>query len=84
MVGADEIIVVDRGVIVERGSHPDLLARGGVYAALWNRQREADEARERLKRAEDEDDESLRRAIEPGDLPPPAGAFKEPEPASVS
>ncbi|WP_298961002.1 ABC transporter ATP-binding protein/permease [uncultured Methylobacterium sp.] len=84
VVGADEIIVVDRGVIVERGSHPDLLARGGVYAALWNRQREADEARERLKRAEDEEGESLRRPIEPGDLPPPSGAFKEPEPASVS
>ena len=31
----------------------ELLARGGVYAAMWNRQREADEARETLKRAED-------------------------------
>ncbi|MEH3145053.1 MAG: ABC transporter ATP-binding protein/permease [Methylobacterium frigidaeris] len=83
VVSADEIIVVDRGVIVERGSHPDLLAEGGVYAAMWNRQREADEARERLKRAEDEEGESLRRPVEAGDLPPPAGAFKQPEPASV-
>ena len=31
---ADEIIVLDRGRIVERGSHEDLLARGGAYSAL--------------------------------------------------
>ncbi|MEA1832497.1 ABC transporter ATP-binding protein/permease [Methylobacterium durans] len=63
VVNADEIIVLDRGLVVERGDHPSLLARGGVYAALWSRQREADEAREALKRAEDEDD--LRGAAEP-------------------
>ena len=54
VVNADEILVLDRGVIVERGDHAGLLARGGVYAALWDRQRQADEAREVLKRAEDE------------------------------
>ena len=54
VVNADEIIVLDQGVIVERGSHDVLLDEGGVYAAMWNRQREADEAREILKRAEDE------------------------------
>jgi ATP-binding cassette, subfamily B, heavy metal transporter len=53
VIGADEIIVLDHGVIVERGTHGALLERGGVYAALWNRQREAEEAREALKRAED-------------------------------
>ncbi|MGU3537169.1 ABCB family ABC transporter ATP-binding protein/permease [Methylobacterium sp. A54F] len=53
VVNADEILVLDRGVIVERGDHAGLLAQDGVYAAMWNRQREADEARERLKRAED-------------------------------
>ena len=59
VVNADEIIVLDRGVIVERGDHPTLLDLGGVYASLWSRQREADEAREILKRAEEErvDDE---------------------------
>jgi ATP-binding cassette, subfamily B, heavy metal transporter len=53
VIGADEIIVLDHGVIVERGTHGALLERGGVYAALWNRQREAEEAREALKRAEE-------------------------------
>jgi ATP-binding cassette, subfamily B, heavy metal transporter len=57
VIGADEIIVLDKGVIVERGGHAALLARGGVYAALWNRQRQADEAREALKRAESEETE---------------------------
>jgi ABC-type multidrug transport system fused ATPase/permease subunit len=34
----DRLIVLDRGVIVEDGSHADLLARNGVYARLWARQ----------------------------------------------
>ena len=55
IVGADEIIVLDKGEIVERGSHHVLLARNGLYASMWNRQREAEEARERLARAADED-----------------------------
>ncbi|MCJ2130132.1 ABCB family ABC transporter ATP-binding protein/permease [Methylobacterium sp. E-045] len=53
VVNADEIIVLDRGVIVERGDHQTLLDLGAVYASLWSRQREADEAREILKRAEE-------------------------------
>ncbi|MDQ0394253.1 ABC-type transport system involved in Fe-S cluster assembly fused permease/ATPase subunit [Labrys monachus] len=54
VVHADEIIVLDKGTIVERGAHEELLARGGLYAGMWNRQREADEAREKLKRTEDD------------------------------
>jgi ATP-binding cassette subfamily B protein len=48
IVGADEIIVLDQGEIVERGTHYALLARNGLYASMWNRQREAEEAREKL------------------------------------
>jgi ABC-type transport system involved in Fe-S cluster assembly fused permease/ATPase subunit len=55
IVGADEIIVLDQGEIVERGTHFALLDANGLYASMWNRQREAEEAREKLARvAEDE------------------------------
>jgi ATP-binding cassette subfamily B protein len=60
VINADEIIVLDKGVIVERGNHADLLARDGVYAALWRRQREADEAMETLERARHAEGESVR------------------------
>ena len=48
IVGADEILVLDQGVIVERGTHGALLAKDGLYASMWNRQREAEMAREIL------------------------------------
>jgi ATP-binding cassette subfamily B protein len=63
IVGADEIIVLDKGEIVERGTHMALLAKDGLYASMWNRQREAEEARERLARASEE-------AIAPNRNPP--------------
>ncbi len=44
VVGADEIIVLDQGQIAERGTHQSLLANGGLYAGMWNRQREAEAA----------------------------------------
>jgi ATP-binding cassette subfamily B multidrug efflux pump len=34
----DRLVVLDRGVIVEDGSHRELLARGGLYAELWRKQ----------------------------------------------
>ncbi len=55
VVHADNIIVLDHGEIVEQGTHLELLAKGGLYASLWARQREADEARERLAQVLDED-----------------------------
>jgi ATP-binding cassette subfamily B protein len=61
IIDADEILVLDRGQIVERGRHSELVARGGAYAAMWNRQKEADEVRERLQAVEG-DPENLRAA----------------------
>src|SRR6185312_14512488 len=51
IVGADRILVLDRGQLVEQGTHAELLARGGLYASLWNRQRQAEKAREELAEA---------------------------------
>ena len=81
IVGADEIIVLDKGVIVERGTHHQLLAKSGLYASMWNRQREAEEAREKLARAGEAD-------VAPNRMPPPVDepVFEEPideEPAPV-
>ncbi|WP_260597077.1 ABCB family ABC transporter ATP-binding protein/permease [Sphingomonas endolithica] len=38
IVHADEIVVLEAGEVVERGSHTALLRRGGLYAEMWNRQ----------------------------------------------
>jgi ATP-binding cassette, subfamily B, heavy metal transporter len=65
VVHADKIIVLDKGHIAERGTHAQLLRKKGIYASLWNRQREADEARSRLERAETGDTmEMIEAAIE--------------------
>jgi len=45
--------VLEHGHIAERGTHPALLAKGGLYASMWNRQREAEEAREKLAQIDD-------------------------------
>jgi ATP-binding cassette, subfamily B, heavy metal transporter len=63
VVEADEIIVLDRGVIAERGTHVVLLRKSGIYAAMWNRQREAEEARTRLKQAEQGERELAAEAV---------------------
>jgi ATP-binding cassette subfamily B protein len=33
---ADQIVVLDRGTIAERGTHDELIGRGGRYAALYS------------------------------------------------
>ncbi len=55
VINADQIIVLKDGEIAERGSHGDLLQADGLYAAMWARQREADEAAERLRRTRERD-----------------------------
>ncbi len=55
VVNADEILVLDQGVVAERGRHEELLAQDGLYASMWTRQRAADEAREQLEKTEAED-----------------------------
>ncbi len=55
VVDADEIIVLDKGHIAERGTHAELLIKNGIYASLWNRQREADYARNLLEKVETEE-----------------------------
>ena len=59
VVHADNILVLDQGEIVEQGTHAELLSRGGLYASLWARQREAEEAREQLRLAQASDAETL-------------------------
>ncbi|MAW87761.1 MAG: metal ABC transporter permease [Phyllobacteriaceae bacterium] len=56
VISADSIIVLRDGLIAEQGTHRELLARKGLYADMWDRQREATEAEERLRRAREEDD----------------------------
>ena len=41
VIDADEILVLDGGVVVERGRHSELLERGGAYAVMWARQQKA-------------------------------------------
>ena len=44
VIDADEIVVLEYGQVVERGTHVELLARRGLYAEMWRRQQEAPDA----------------------------------------
>ena len=68
VIGADEIIVLKDGSIAERGTHDALLERDGLYASMWNRQREASEAELALREARARDREGfLERQREEGE-----------------
>ena len=51
---ADNILVLEAGEIVEQGNHAALIDKGGLYASMWSRQREAEAAREKLAAALEE------------------------------
>ena len=44
VIDADEIVVLEHGRVVERGTHVELLVRRGLYADMWHRQQEAPQA----------------------------------------
>jgi ATP-binding cassette subfamily B protein len=71
IVGADNILVLDAGRLVEQGTHGELLAKGGLYASLWNRQRQAEKAREVLAEALAEEGQRIKdgRLAAGGDAP---------------
>ncbi len=68
VVEADQIIVLENGVMIERGTHMQLLKKDGLYAGMWRRQQEAEKAREHLKKTLEAAD-NLTGQIEPPKLP---------------
>lgn len=46
VIDADEILVLDRGEILEKGNHRELLAKNGLYAELWKNQQEQADSKE--------------------------------------
>jgi len=64
IVHADMILVFEAGRVAEQGTHAELIAKNGLYASLWARQRQAEKAREDLAHALEE----------AGELPPRFGS----------
>ncbi len=84
IVGAHEIIVLEQGEIVERGDHHTLLAKNGLYASMWNRQREAEEAREKLARVREDEAAPNRNPPQIADVITEAGSRSVDTPADAA
>ncbi|WP_455478477.1 ABCB family ABC transporter ATP-binding protein/permease [Bartonella sp. B10] len=56
VINADEILVLKGGRIIENGTHAELLHKKGLYASMWNKQLEASQAEEKLRKMREEDE----------------------------
>lgn len=56
IINADEILVLKDGRIIERGKHDELLNKNGLYASMWNKQLEASQAEEKLRKIREDDE----------------------------
>ena len=63
VINADEILVLREGQVAERGNHIALLQKAGLYAQMWDRQREATEAEEKLLRTANDPDGFVKRGL---------------------
>jgi ATP-binding cassette subfamily B protein len=72
IVHADNIVVLEKGRLVEQGTHAVLIAKSGLYASLWSRQRQAEKAREELAHALEEAERAG--ALRPQSRTEPLGA----------
>ena len=59
---ADQILVLDKGTIVEKGTHDKLLELNGRYASMWNRQAKAEKAAEDARHALSKAEKLMRKA----------------------
>ncbi|MET3589457.1 ATP-binding cassette subfamily B protein [Bartonella silvatica] len=56
VINADEVLVLKNGRIIENGTHAELLHKKGLYASMWNKQLEASQAEEKLRKMREEDE----------------------------